>query len=123
MRTAALLALIALPAAAQNSVTPEKAASMKADLTGQIDSMKKQAQVMVDNVFSFGELGFQEFETSKYLTTLLEKEGFKIERGVAGIPTAFLVNTKGVIAWIGHPMELEDKQIEAALGIKSTAAK
>ena len=81
---------IALTAAAQNSMSPEKVASMKADLTGQIDSMKKQAQVMVDNVFSFGELGFQEFETSKYLTTLLEKEGFKIERGVAGIPTAFV---------------------------------
>src|SRR5882724_5517508 len=45
---------------------------------------------MVDSVFSFGELGFQEFETSKYLTGLLEKEGFKIERGVAGIPTAFV---------------------------------
>ena len=41
---------------------------MKADLAGQIDGMKKQAQVMVDSVFSFGELGFQEFETSKYLT-------------------------------------------------------
>jgi aminobenzoyl-glutamate utilization protein B len=52
--------------------------------------MKKQAQVMVDSVFSFGELGFQEFETSKYLTGILEKEGFKIERGVAGIPTAFV---------------------------------
>ena len=45
---------------------------------------------MVDSVFSFGELGFQEFETSKYLTGILEKEGFKIERGVAGIPTAFV---------------------------------
>ena len=63
---------------------------MKADLTGQIDAMKKQAQVMVDSVFSFGELGFQEFETSKYLTGILEKEGFKIERGVAGIPTAWV---------------------------------
>ena len=52
--------------------------------------MKKQAQVMVDSVFSFGELGFQEFETSKYLTGILEKEGFKVERGVAGIPTAFV---------------------------------
>ena len=67
---------------------------MKADLAGQIDGMKKQAQVMVDSVFSFGELGFQEFETSKYLTGILEKEGFKIERGVAGIPTA-LVATWG----------------------------
>src|SRR5439155_13198489 len=57
---------------------------------GQIDGMKKQAQVMVDSIFSFGELGFQEFETSKYLTGILEKEGFRIERGVAGIPTAFV---------------------------------
>ena len=65
---------------------------MKADLSGQIDSMKKQAQVMVDSVFSFGELGFQEFETSKYLTGILEKEGFKIERGVAGIPTAWVAS-------------------------------
>ena len=71
-------------------VSPEKEASMKADLSGSIDQMKKRAQVMVDSVFSFGELGFQEFETSKYLTSELEKEGFKVERGVAGIPTAFM---------------------------------
>src|SRR5579872_5063728 len=71
-------------------VSPEKEASIKADLAGQIDAMKKQAQVMVDSVFSFGELGFQEFETSKYLSGILEKEGFKVQRGVAGIPTAFV---------------------------------
>ena len=65
---------------------------MKSDLAGQIDAMKKQAQIMVDSVFSFGELGFQEYETSKYLTGLLEKEGFKIERGVAGIPTAWVAS-------------------------------
>src|SRR3982750_825930 len=75
---------------AQTKATPEKEAAIKADLAGQIDAMKKQAQVMVDTVFSFGELGFQEYETSKYLTGMLEKEGFKIERGVAGIPTAFV---------------------------------
>ena len=65
---------------------------MKADLAGQIDGMKKQAQVMVDSVFSFGELGFQEFETTRYLTGILEKEGFKIQRGVAGIPTAWVAS-------------------------------
>src|SRR5437763_1283259 len=70
--------------------TPDKEAAMKADLAGQIDAMKKQAQVMVDSVFSFGELGFQEFETSKYLTGILEKNGFKIERNLAGIPTAWM---------------------------------
>jgi thiol-disulfide isomerase/thioredoxin len=30
--------------------------------------------------------------------------------GQGGIPTAFLVDTNGIIAWIGHPMELEEKQ-------------
>jgi aminobenzoyl-glutamate utilization protein B len=77
---------------AQNNVTPEKQAAIKADLMGEIDHMKKQAQVMVDSVFSFAELGFQEFETSKYLTGILEKEGFKIEHGFAGIPTAWIAS-------------------------------
>src|SRR5579864_5451273 len=77
---------------AQPKISPDKEAAMKADLVGQIDAMKKQAQVMVDSVFSFGELGFQEFETTKYLTGILEKEGFKIERNYAGIPTAWIAS-------------------------------
>jgi thiol-disulfide isomerase/thioredoxin len=35
--------------------------------------------------------------------------------GRNGIPSAFLVDTKGVVAWIGHPMELKEKTIEAVL--------
>src|ERR1700723_1846120 len=89
-RFAIVLLLGATCALGQTKLSPEKETAMKADLVGQIDGMKKQAQVMVDSVFSFGELGFQEFETSKYLAGILEKEGFKIERGVAGIPTAFV---------------------------------
>ena len=88
MRVLLLTAILAGSASAQ--IAPARASAMKADLAGQIDGMKKQAQVMVDTVFSFGELGFQEFETSKYLTGILENAGFKVERGVAGIPTAFL---------------------------------
>ena len=82
-----LLFLTALTLSAQPAA---KEAAMKADLIGQIDGMQKKVQVMVDSVFSFGELGFQEFETSAYLTGILEKEGFKIERGIAGIPTAWM---------------------------------
>ncbi len=62
----------------------------KAQAMADVAAMSKQAQVMVDMVFSFAELGFQEVETSKYLTGILEKEGFKIERGIAGIPTAWV---------------------------------
>lgn len=62
----------------------------KAQVVKDVEAMAKQSQVMVDMVFSFGELGFQEIETSKYLTGILEKEGFKIEHGTAGIPTAWV---------------------------------
>jgi aminobenzoyl-glutamate utilization protein B len=64
--------------------------ALKAEAAKEIDAQAKQIQVMVDQVFSYGELGFQEFETSKYLTGILEKNGFTVERGVAGIPTAFV---------------------------------
>ncbi len=59
-RSIAVLLLGAACALGQPKLSPEKEAAMKADLAGQIDAMKKQAQVMVDSVFSFGELGFQE---------------------------------------------------------------
>src|SRR5882672_1588484 len=91
-KTAIALLLCAAYAMGQPKVTPQREVSIKADLGGQIDGMKKQAQVMVDTVFSFGELGFQETETSKYLIGLLQKEGFKVERGTAGIPTAFVAS-------------------------------
>src|SRR5207248_1536240 len=70
----------------------DPAADYKKQIVADVEAMQKQTQVMIDTVFSFGELGFQEFETSKYLTGILEKEGFKIERGIAGIPTAWMAS-------------------------------
>ena len=55
-----------------------------------VEGQAKLIQVMVDKIFSFGELGFQEFETSKYLTEILENNGFKVEKGISGIPTAWM---------------------------------
>jgi aminobenzoyl-glutamate utilization protein B len=54
-----------------------------------VDANAKLVQVMVDTVFSYGEPGFQEYHTSDYLTGILAKNGFKITRGVSGIPTAW----------------------------------
>lgn len=62
----------------------------KKQVMDDVEAMAKQSQVMVDMVFSFGELGFQEVETAKYLTDILRKEGFRIEEGIAGIPTAWI---------------------------------
>ena len=63
--------------------------TLRKEVFSRVDGRAKMAQEMVDSVFSFGELGFQEVETSRYLTAILEKNGFNVERGIAGIPTAW----------------------------------
>jgi aminobenzoyl-glutamate utilization protein B len=68
---------------------PPRVEELKREVAADVESQRVFTQQMVDQVFSFGELGFQEFETSKYLTGILEKNGFKLERSYAGIPTAW----------------------------------
>jgi aminobenzoyl-glutamate utilization protein B len=66
--------------------------NLKREAIAEVDSMSTLTQQIVDQVFSYSELGFQEVETSRYLTGLLEKNGFRVERGVAGIPTAWVAS-------------------------------
>jgi len=77
--------------------------ALKKEALSKVDARQQLVQQMVDQIFSFGELGFQEVETSKYVTSLLEKNGFTVERGVAGIPTAWVAtygSGKPVIGFI-----------------------
>jgi aminobenzoyl-glutamate utilization protein B len=85
-----VLAMGAMQMRAQTAVSPEQAAAMKKQIIAEVDGNAKLVQVMIDTIYSYGELGFQEFETSKYLTGLLEKNGFTVERGISGIPTAWM---------------------------------
>jgi len=76
---------------AQSPAIPQtKLDALKKELITEIGNQQKLSQQMVDMVFSFGELGFQEFETSRYLTDILKKNGFTVEQGIAGIPTAWV---------------------------------
>ena len=65
-------------------------ADFKREVVIDIDARREFAQRMVDQIFSFGELGFQEFETSRYLVDLLRENGFTVQEGIAGIPTAWM---------------------------------
>jgi aminobenzoyl-glutamate utilization protein B len=71
---------------------PPRLDDLKREAIAEVDQLQTLTQQMVDEVFSFSELGFQEYETSRYLTGILEKNGFKVERGVAGIPTAWVAS-------------------------------
>lgn len=74
--------ILAAPLAAQGRLYDAVAA--------QVEARAKLAQVINDKIFSFGELGFQEVETSGYLTSLLRDSGFTVTEGIAGIPTAWV---------------------------------
>lgn len=65
---------------------------LKREALEKVEARRVFTQQMVDSIFSFSELGFQEFETAAYVTGLLEKEGFTVARGVAGMPTAFVAS-------------------------------
>ena len=64
--------------------------NMKKMAVEKVEEQAKLIQEMVDMIYSFGELGFQEFETSKYLTEILEENGYKVTKGISGIPTAWM---------------------------------
>jgi aminobenzoyl-glutamate utilization protein B len=63
---------------------------LKNEAIAEIDRLKDFTQQVNDSIFSFNELGFQEFETQRYLVNILRENGFTVEEGIAGIPTAFL---------------------------------
>jgi aminobenzoyl-glutamate utilization protein B len=75
-----------------------------------LDQLGKQATVekfgkISDAIWSYAELGLQEFKSSALLSETLEKAGFKVERGLAGMPTCFVAtfgSGKPVIGILGE---------------------
>ncbi|MBA7537650.1 p-aminobenzoyl-glutamate hydrolase subunit B [subsurface metagenome] len=58
-----------------------------------------------DAIWSYAELGFQEFKSSEAIKNLLEKYGFDVELGVAGMPTAIVASWGSgspVVGFIGE---------------------
>lgn len=89
MKRVAILCIVlaAISARGQEVQHVEK---LKAEAALEVEKNAVLGQQINDMLFSFAELGFQEFETLNYLTGLLEKNGFKVQKGVAGIPTAWI---------------------------------
>lgn len=86
-----ILLCLSIPAFAQESrKNIARAEAWKKEVISGVDAKSKMAQEMVDMVFSFSELGFHEKETSAYLTKILEENGFAVERGISGMPTAWM---------------------------------
>ncbi len=63
---------------------------LKDELAREIQGRARFTARIIDQIFSYGELGFQEVEGSRFLVRLLRDSGFTVEEGYAGIPTAWV---------------------------------
>jgi len=101
---AALALVLAAASAAprQPKVAKEKQAVL--DWLSRPETMEEFGRIS-DAVWGFAELGLQEFRSSALLADTLEKAGFKVERGLAGMPTCFVAtygSGKPVIGLLGE---------------------
>jgi aminobenzoyl-glutamate utilization protein B len=93
----ALLALLwTTPLVAQRAPNADR---LKQEAFGVVDSNADRLGRLNDAIFSYSEIGFQEFKTIALVTKTLTDAGFKVETGVAGMPTAYMA-TYGS----GHPV-------------------
>ena len=94
-----VLLVLALPASSfaqqppgKRLAPPARLAALKREAASDIDAHARLTQQIVDQIFSYGELGYQEVETSRYLVKLLRDSGFSVEQGIAGLPTAWIAS-------------------------------
>ncbi|PTY76191.1 amidohydrolase [Heyndrickxia sporothermodurans] len=55
-----------------------------------VDNKQKNFVKLADKIWELAETRFEEFESAKLLTNVLEEAGFVVEKGVGGIETAFI---------------------------------
>lgn len=75
------------PPSFTQEIYPEKQTVL--DLLSQPEVIEKYGKIS-DAIWSYAELGLQEYKSSELLASTLEEAGFHVERGLAGMPTCFV---------------------------------
>ena len=87
MRTILLIlisVLISLPSIAQ------KKASLKKSALKMVDEMESNINTTCTELWNYSETALLETKSADHLVSILKKEGFNVDEGVAGMPTAFV---------------------------------
>ncbi|WP_299440381.1 amidohydrolase [uncultured Aquimarina sp.] len=95
-----LCSLLTLPIFSQKKPSESKQAIIKS-----IETHQKELINISDQIWALAETAFEENQSSKLLADYAEKQGFTVERGVAGMPTAFVAtygSGKPVISVLGE---------------------
>lgn len=99
-----LLVVPGLALAAAKPPAPKPSAGKKAAVAS-VERHQPELVELSDQVWEFAETALRETRSSKVLADYAEAQGFKVERGVAGMPTAFAASYgegKPVIAVLGE---------------------
>jgi aminobenzoyl-glutamate utilization protein B len=85
----------------------DKFGADKAEILRLVRSKQEKFWKISDAIWSYAELGLEEFKSAKLLADTLEEAGFKVQRGAAGMPTAILATWsngagKPVIGYLGE---------------------
>jgi aminobenzoyl-glutamate utilization protein B len=86
---AAVLLIAALTGAAAAAQHVPDAAELKREGFVIVDAHRERLGKINDAIFSYSEIGFQEYKTIALVTETLETAGYDVETGVAGMPTAY----------------------------------
>ena len=104
MRTPALVVLIAVVGAA-TSVAGQPAPTLKKNALALVETQQSDLVAMSNRIWELAETALREEQSAKVLADYAEAKGFKVARGVAGLPTAFVASYgegRPVIAIMGE---------------------
>jgi amidohydrolase len=69
--------------------------SVKTDILHAADALAPELEALSRKIHDHPELGYQEVQAAGWLAAFLEAKGFRVERGVGGVPTAFRATVEG----------------------------
>jgi amidohydrolase len=69
--------------------------TVKHDIQRAVDGLAGELEALSRRIHDHPEVGYNEVQASGWLTAFLETKGFEVERGVAGVPTAFRATVNG----------------------------
>ena len=69
---------------------PPDAGAMKQEAFADIDAYADRMGRLGDAIFSYSEIGFQEYMTAALVNKELTAHGFKVQQGIADMPTAYM---------------------------------
>lgn len=96
--------------------TLASAQTTKSEVVGDINATKGTYEEIALKIWGYAEVGYQETKSSALLQAQLAREGFKVEAGVAGIPTAFVASYGS-----GHPIIGIMGEFDALPGVSQAA--